>query len=95
MLYPIILLGQKISSETTATQFTFTSLTMNEVRVGLTLVRKWRRGNYCECESFLKSKLCLFRANSLPFGHKLQYLKVLISQGRKPIMMGDTKRATG
>lgn len=71
MLYPIILLGRKIFSETTATQFTFTSLTMNEAKVGFTLVRKWRRGNDCERESFLKSKLCLFRANSDTFGHKL------------------------
>lgn len=95
MFCPIILLGQKTFSETIAKQFTFTSLIKNEVRAGLTVVGKSRRGNYCKRESFLKSKLCMFRANSGNFGHKLQAQKALISQGNKllkVIIMGDTKR---
>lgn len=71
MLYPIVLLGQKIFSETTGIESTFPSLIMNEERVGLTLAGKQRRGNDCECESFLKPKLCLFRTQSDAFGHKL------------------------
>lgn len=95
MHYPIILLGEKIFRETTETQFTFTNLIMNEVMVGLTLVGKGRRGNDCECENSLKSKLCLFRANSDTFGHKLQAQTAIISQGRKllkVVMMGDIER---
>lgn len=64
--------GEKIFSKTTAKQFTFTSPIMNEVSVGLTPVGKQRRRNNCEYESFLKSKLRLFRANSDTFGHKSQ-----------------------
>lgn len=95
MFCPIILLGQKTLSKTIAKQFTFTSLIRNEVRAGLTVVGKSRRGNYCKRESFLKSKLCMFRANSGNFGHKLQAQKAFISQGKKlseVIIMGDTKR---
>lgn len=95
MFCSIILLRQKTFSKTIAKPFTFTSLIRNEVRAGLTVVEKSRRGNDCKCESFLKSKLSLFRANSNIFGHKLQAQKALISQGRKlfkVILMGDAKR---
>lgn len=95
MYCSIILLRQKTFSKTIAKPFTFTSLIRNEVRAGLTVVEKSRRGNDCKCESFLKSKLSLFRANSNIFGHKLQAQKALISQGRKlfkVILMGDAKR---